>query len=385
MIFEATGPFNAIGRIAMAEVEAALAAGWRVSVVATRLAETLQGRVEWLKLYNPPRGFALKWLTARYFIKKAMGDPSRFDLIYGHQPQIADLCDLFECHYLTRAVWELGCRDARPGLRGWVARLQEAIVLRAEDRCYGSWNPKTQLLSSSLTLKTFGKLYGLPPRHEIQIYPAPAWDPPSEAERASARQDLVGDWQGPVLGFLGGMNERKGYRTALDVAEQCKDAFLLFGGSHSEQVKPSALLVKRFRGVGLVEDVRRFYAAIDVLLVPSVFEPFGLVCFEAASRGVAVIASESVGALDTLSPFGIAWRIDTGTQNFDCILADIHADRDRVRAGCKACVETYSAAHFEDRVVERYRRTLEQKKLSVSKDAKVDPNTRLMPYAESRQ
>jgi glycosyltransferase involved in cell wall biosynthesis len=361
MIFEATGPFNAIGRIAMAEVEAALSAGWRVSVVAHRLAESLQGRVEWLQLYNPPRGFSVKWLTARHFIKKAMGDPERFDLIHGHQPQIADLCDIFECHYLTRAAMEQGCRDARRGWRGRIARLQEAIVLRAEDRCYRSWNQETVLLcDSELTLRTFDNLYGLPRTHDVQIYPAPPWNPPSEAERVAARKNLVGTWEGPVVGFLGGMNERKGYKTALSAAAGSAGVFLLMGGSHSEQIDPPASLAGRYRGLGLIEDVDRFYAAIDLLLVPSVFEPFGLVCFEAVSRGVPVAASESVGALDTLSPYGITQRLSKDSDLAEMTLGFIR-DRDETQLQCQACVDAYSAEQFADRVLRRYQSVLTTK------------------------
>lgn len=361
MIFEATGPFNAIGRIAMAEVEAALDAGWRVSVVAHRLGESLQGRVEWLKLYNPPRGFALKWLTARHFIKRAMGDPSRFDVIHGHQPQIADLCDIFECHYLTRAAIERGCRDARDGWRGRLARLQEAIVLRAEDGHYKNWNERTRLLcGSELTRITFDRLYSLPRLHELHIPPAPAWDPPSEEERVAARRALVGDWQGPVVGFLGGMSERKGYQTALRTAAQSKGSFLLLGGSHGELIQPPAELAGRYRGLGVVEDVGRFYAAIDLLLVPSVFEPFGLVCFEAASQGVPVASSDSVGALDTLEPFGITRRLNADT-NLDEMVSGFVEDRDQIRERCRDCVTQYAADRFASRIVQRYESALSDK------------------------
>jgi glycosyltransferase involved in cell wall biosynthesis len=361
MIFEATGPFNAIGRIAMAEVEAALEAGCRVSVLANRLAESLQGRVEWLKLYNPPRGFALKWLTARHFIKKAMGDPSRFDLIHGHQPQIADLCDLFECHYLTRAAMERGCLDARTGLRGRVARVQERIVLRAEDRCYRRWNPTTELVcDSELTLREFGRLYGLPPRHGVQIYPAPQWNPPTAEEKAAARRELVGDWSGPVVGFLGGMNERKGFQSVIDAASRDKNLFVLAGGSHSEMIEPGNQLRPRFRAVGLVEDVDRFYAAIDVLLVPSVFEPFGLVCFEAAARSVPVIASENVGALATMEPYDVVRRWDT--HGLQCQVDQLLRNPQKIRSNCKALVDTFSVESFNRRLIQRYDDILRKKR-----------------------
>lgn len=361
MIFEATGPFNAIGRIAMAEVEAALGAGWNVSVVANRLGESLQGRVEWLKLYNPPRGFAVKWLTARHFIKKTMGDPARFDVIHGHQPQVADLCDIFECHYLTRAAMERGCRDARSGWRGRLARIQEQIVLRAEDRCFRGWNSQTWLIcDSELTRREFTRLYGRPASVSVQVYPAPSWNPPTLAERQQARRDLVGDWHGPVVGFLGGNSERKGCGAILRGAAESSGLFLLLGGQHGQTVQPPPELVNRFRGMGLVDDVNRFYAAIDVLAVPSVFEPFGLVCFEAAARGVPVIATDSVGALQTLEPFGVSrrWAV---AEPLEPIVGELAATSATVAERCRALVEEHSQENFAAHAISAYERVLTRK------------------------
>lgn len=354
MIFEALGPYNAIGKIAMCEVEAALDAGWEVSAVAHRIDESLKSRVDWLELYNPPRGFAVKWLSARHFIKKAMGDPARFDLIHGHQPQIADLCDIFECHYLTRAALERGCRDARTGLRGVVARLQESIVLRAEDRCYQNRNPGTRFVfGSEFTRNEFARLYGMPQRHSLQTVPSPPWNPPSDEERTAARHHFVGDWNGPVLGFLGGMDERKGCRVAQDAVAATSEAFLVLGGSHGEQVKPPAALLGRFKGMGLIEDVDRFYAAIDVLLVPSVFEPFGLVCFEAAARGVPTIATQTVGALPLLASYGVgkAW---TPGQPLMPLIQAFNTDRAAVQQGCHRLINDHKASHFKRKLIDLY-------------------------------
>lgn len=357
MIFEATGPFNAIGRIAMAEVEAALDVGWRVSVVAHRLCDSLQDRVEWLPLYNPPRGFVVKWLTARHFIKKAVGDPSRFDLIHGHQPQVSDLCDVFECHYLTRAAMERGCRDARRGWRGWLARAQESIILRAEDRIFRAHQDTTRyVFGSELTRSEFSRLYGTPAQHEVQVLPAPVWNPANHNERRDARREFVGEYQGPVVGFLGGMNERKGYRVVMDSATESEGLFLLIGGSHSEQICPPAQLRGRYKALGLVDNVDRFYAAIDVLLVPSVFEPFGLVCFEAAARGVPVIATDSVGALSAIEPYGVArcW----GKAKLEDQVRDLLNHRDSVKSNCKTLVDAHSRQRFNEMLISRYEQVL---------------------------
>ena len=69
------------------EVRAALDAGYEVTVVTKQLAESLRGRVEWLRLTVPPRLFALQWLTALHFYRQALGK-RKFDVIHAHRDTI---------------------------------------------------------------------------------------------------------------------------------------------------------------------------------------------------------------------------------------------------------------------------------------------------------
>src|SRR4051812_1647014 len=98
----------------MAQVRTALTAGWRVSVVAKFLDESLHDDVEWLRLYVPPRLFFVQWATARHFIRQALGARA-FDVVHAHQPQVASLSDVFQCHFLTRVAHERGCLENRSG------------------------------------------------------------------------------------------------------------------------------------------------------------------------------------------------------------------------------------------------------------------------------
>lgn len=66
MIFEAIGPYSSIAKVAYGEVQAALNAGWRVTVVSKLLGASLHGRVEWLGLSVLPCGFLIKCITARF-------------------------------------------------------------------------------------------------------------------------------------------------------------------------------------------------------------------------------------------------------------------------------------------------------------------------------
>lgn len=349
MLSETIGPYNAIGRIAAAEVEAALAAGWRVTVVAKRLVESLHDRVEWVKLYVPPRGFALQWLTGRYFIKRAIGRriaAGEFDVVHGHQPQIADLCDVYECHFLTRAAYERRCLETRPGLRPAIIRAQQQVVLHAEDCFYRRWNPHTLMLfNSELMREEWSRHYQMPPHEQVLGYPAPPWDPVTAAERQEARHRyLAGDTDKIVVGFLGGLHERKGWRRLVAAVAQEPDLFLLMGGRDSEQFHNAALR-GRCAAVGLVES-HHFYAACDLFVACSIFEPMGLVAYEAAARGVPVIATDGVGALPGLEEAGTAVRWDPA-RPIGPFTRDALNRREQMRDAAKEWTERHSAdAHM---------------------------------------
>jgi glycosyltransferase involved in cell wall biosynthesis len=81
---------------------------------------------------------------------------------------------------------------------------------------------------------------------------------------------------GRVL-YLGGRNARKGYAVAAELADTLVGPYL-------RDVEP--------------EEIPRLMAAHDVVLVPSVAEPFGLVAVEAIASGRWVVASDVGGLRD---------------------------------------------------------------------------------------
>lgn len=311
MVHEGIGNYGAIARVAMSGVRQALEAGWEVSVVAERLDESLQQQVEWLKLYVPPKVFLVKWVVARAMITRAMGG-RQWDVVHVHQPQVASLADVMQCHYLTRAAYNYDCLESGDSLHSWLTRVQELQVMRVEDGYFRRWNPRTRMLfDSALTQREFSRMYGAPPRQDVLLYPFPPARTPDAAERAEARRKLVGDRPGLVVGYLGGIQHRKGYTRLVDASRQDPGLVLMMGGQFTERFSDPSL-GDRLVALGLVEDIATFYAACDVFVVPSLFEPFGLVAFEAAARGVPVIATAEVGALPHLVEYGAGCAWDPG-------------------------------------------------------------------------
>lgn len=304
MVHNTIGTQSSIAKIALWGVQQALNAGWRVTVVANDVDRSLQADVEWLRLYVPPKAFLVQWLAARKTIQAALNGRT-FDVLHVHQAQVAALADVMQCHFLTRVAHERHCLESHEGLKPALLRVQQQGVLRAEDYYYRRWNPSTRMLfCSGLIQQEFTRLYGSPTQSEILVNFCPPSNFPSEETRKQARAKFVQrEHNGPVVGYLGGVDERKGYRLLIQGLEDCTDTFLLFGGPHSaEFVAPS--LQGRFRSVGMVSKISEFFAACDVLVVPSYFDPCPVVVFEAVAHGLPVIASSGVGNLPNLLEFG---------------------------------------------------------------------------------
>jgi glycosyltransferase involved in cell wall biosynthesis len=311
MVHEDVGRHSSIARVAQWAVEHALDAGWKVTVVAQQLDESLYGRVEWLRLYKPKRMFAYQWLVARSAIQAALGD-RKFDVLHVHQAQVNSLADLQQCHFLTRVAWERDCLETGTSVRARFVRAQQLCVLRAEDYYYRHKRMRTHItFCSDFLRQEFDRLYGLPDRAETLHLAMPSINLPSAEERQRARAQFAPEaGDRIVIGYLGGIDERKGYRRLLRALlhEESTDLYLLLAGPFTQNYEVSGL-EGRCRPCGLVYDTASFYAACDVVVMPSLFEPLGMVVFEAAARGVPAIAAEGVGALPTLLRYnaGLAW------------------------------------------------------------------------------
>lgn len=318
MVHNAVGTQNAIAKIAFGSVRHALDAGWRVTVVAQHLDRSLVNEVEWLPLYVPPRLFLLQWLVARSTIQAAMRGRA-FDVLHVHQAQVAALADVMQCHFLTRRAFEQDCLEQRRGFGPAAVRAQQLGVLRAEDYYYRRWNPRTRMLfNSERTRQDFHGLYGTPAREAVLPCPSPPLRFVTPEERMAARRALLGpayDSSRIVVGYLGGLEERKGCRRLIEAVEAEPHLFLLMGGLYSENFVPSHSLRGRCQAVGTLHNaaLEQFYAACDVVALPSRYEPFGMVAVEAAARGLPVIATPEVGAIPHLLPFEVAtlWHANT--------------------------------------------------------------------------
>jgi glycosyltransferase involved in cell wall biosynthesis len=121
------------------------------------------------------------------------------------------------------------------------------------------------------------------------------------------------DWgrSGPDTRFLfvGRLIERKGLEVLFRAFERFPGGELWIAGDGplAEIAAAAAAADPRIRILGHVDgqDLPALYADVDALIVPSLYEPWGLVVHEGLGNGIPVIASDQVAAADDLVEPGV--------------------------------------------------------------------------------
>jgi UDP-glucose:(heptosyl)LPS alpha-1,3-glucosyltransferase len=102
-----------------------------------------------------------------------------------------------------------------------------------------------------------------------------------------------------ALLFAGSGWERKGLRFAIEAFELCRDRklrLLVAGRGDQRGYRPKRFFTEEpVRFLGEVGDVRPIYAAADIFILPSIYDPSSNACLEAVAGGLPVITTRDNG------------------------------------------------------------------------------------------
>ena len=114
----------------------------------------------------------------------------------------------------------------------------------------------------------------------------------------------------PVIGSMGRMVAKKGFRTFVDACAVLRNRNVpyraLIGGDGDEAEAIDALirgygLESQVTRIGWVKDKARFFESLDLFVLPSYHEPFGIVLIEAMSAGLPVISAKAEGPSEIIT------------------------------------------------------------------------------------
>lgn len=229
-------------------------------------------------------------------------------------------------------IWECDCYRAGDGVhRAWLARrtrmeawwrpwfrfanLKHRQLCALEDHLFGHGarsGAKTIIANSQLVRDEIVRLFGVLPEHRIRVVynglPAADLRLVSPEERASSRQALGLAAEVYTILFAGTGWERKGLSHALRAVARLPvglNPLLLVAGRGTPAPYLRGLpeeTRKRVRFLGPVKEMRALYAAADVFVAPTLYDPFSNACLEAAASGLPVLTTDANGFAEVIEP-----------------------------------------------------------------------------------
>jgi glycogen synthase len=181
-------------------------------------------------------------------------------------------------------------------------------------------------------------------------------------------------WHGPLILFAGRLEYEKGVQTVLEalpsIERRVPSVGLIVAGAGTyrtslEQRARDIGLDGQVRFAGFVEepDLRSLYRAADLVVVPSLYEPFGLVALEAMASGTPVVAADTGGLREIVEhgASGLRFRPDDPGALADAavrVLTEPGLARRLTTEAHRALAGRRSWAGVAARTVETYRRAI---------------------------
>lgn len=164
------------------------------------------------------------------------------------------------------------------------------------------------------------------------------------ARREKSRADLELRSDEVALLFVGTGWERKGLRFAIDAIERCQDLklrLLVAGRGNPRRYKSD-----RVQFLGEVVDLVPIYAAADIFILPTIYDPFSNACLEALASGLPVITTRSNGVSEIIDD-GVHGSIVDLSNNIEALRAAILFWSDEARRTSARSTITQRAAQFD--------------------------------------
>jgi UDP-glucose:(heptosyl)LPS alpha-1,3-glucosyltransferase len=205
-------------------------------------------------------------------------------------------CDVYRAGDGVHRAW-LERRDQIAGPWQKLSRLlnrKHSATLSLEESLFGKSGAKRVIANSRMVKDEIGRFYGFPAEKIDIVYngvPLQSLQR-NEEDRVATRATLGLEEKDVAVLFAGSGWERKGLRFAIDAVERHGESMQLVvaGRGDSRQFQSS-----RVRFLGIVPEMASLYAAADIFLLPTIYDPFSNACLEALAAGLPVITTSANG------------------------------------------------------------------------------------------
>ena len=256
-------------------------------------------------------------------------------------------------------------------LAAWATRNNphHRYVLAAERALFASPRLRAVICNSEMVRREIFDRFGTPPERLVLIrngVDGATFHPGLRDEsRDAVRQQLDLPRDAMVVTHVGSGFERKGVATLLEAIARTRSACAIVVGRDKDARRYVARAARlgirdRVRFVGAVSDVRPYYAAADVFMLASLYDPQPNAALEAMACGLPVLTTPKCGAAELLAE-GVSGFIRDALDaaGFAAALDDL--DRDRARSmgqAARAAIEPCTPAAMAREYLALYERLL---------------------------
>ena len=234
-----------------------------------------------------------------------LGDSYDFDIVHGHDWLVANACDHLANRFGVPLVMTIHATE-HGRHQGWINKHPQTYIHGVE-----RWitNRADRVLCCSTFMREqIVDIFGVP-AESVEVIPngidPDELQPQSDEELLRLRGEFAKPDEKLVL-LIGRLVYEKGFQDALDalpsIIEKLPNTrFIVAGsGTHEEELKKQAAelgLMEHGTFVGWIGDdvLHSLYRIADVCVVPSIYEPFGLVALEAMVSGCPCIVADTGG------------------------------------------------------------------------------------------
>jgi glycogen(starch) synthase len=234
-----------------------------------------------------------------------LGDQIDFEVVHGHDWLVAAACDHLAKRFGTPLVTTIHATE-HGRHQGWVDKHPQSYIHGVE-----RWiaNRSEHVIACSYYMREqIADIFGVE-EERIEVIPNGIdprdLQPHDPAELRRLRSEFARPDEKLVL-LIGRLVYEKGFQLALEAMPRLIEAvpgtrFLVAGsGTHEEELRRQAAalgLMRHGTFLGWIGDdvLHSLYPIADVCVVPSIYEPFGLVALEAMASGCPCIVADTGG------------------------------------------------------------------------------------------
>ena len=234
-----------------------------------------------------------------------LGDRHTFDIVHGHDWLVANACDHLAKRFGAPLVTTIHATE-HGRHQGWVNKHPQ-IYIHGVERWITNRSDRV-LACSTFMREQIVDVFGVP-EQLVQVIPngidPEDIRPQNDDELRRLRAEFASPDESLVL-LVGRLVYEKGFQFALEALPKIIERlpstrFVVAGsGTHEEELRRQAEelgLMEHGTFVGWIGDdvLHSLYAIADVCVVPSIYEPFGLVALEAMASSCPCIVADTGG------------------------------------------------------------------------------------------